>query len=128
MILADFPRYRRNIMASQDHEEARRSPHEALVLSVTIAVRDLARLPPNFEQGLHGFLLLMQLVDGIKIPPTALPGVIKAFYELQQKYKGQGPARLTSRLGECVEFLKLYQTEMVENGKLSVNEAWAQPA
>lgn len=114
-------------MASQDHESARRPYHESIVLAVMVAVREAAQLPSDFTAGLLSFLVLMDLVDRTRVPPAALPGMIKVIYDTKEKFKGQGPARLTERLGESVDFLKLYQTEMVEQGKLDATAAWTEP-
>lgn len=109
-------------------EAARRPFHESIVHAVMIEVREAARLPADFEPGLLSLHVLLNLLDRTKIPPAALPGVIKTIHDLSQQFQGKGLARLTGRLDDCVEFLQVYQAEMVEAGKLGSDSAWTNPA
>lgn len=113
---------------AHDLEAARRPFHVSILRSIMVCVRSTAEWPPTFEAGLAPLLVLLDLLDTTKIPPADLPGVIKAVHELRQKYYGQGPARMTELIGNSVDFLALYQEELVENGKIKVEDAWSLPA
>lgn len=109
-----------------DMEAARRPFHVSIVHALIVCVRDTARLPSDFEAGLLPLYSLLDLLDKTKIPPAELPGVIKVVYDLKRQYHGQGPTEMSGRLARCVEFLNLYQEEMVDEGKLEPAKAWSE--